>query len=366
MRIIHCADLHIGSAMHGVANPTKRRAELIDSFASMVDYAYDNDIEAVLIAGDLIDSDSVTNSEIASIASILNKYSNIGYYIVEGNHASHMPYQRLRTQLGNSSHVHFFGEQWTGYDIDNVSIWGIELDQHSTSSVYSQLATDKDRFNIAILHADTDDDRYGNIDTTQLLSKCQYTALGHRHSYMVADKKGNNVVVYSGVLEPRGFDELDQSGWVVLDTNTGKHQHIAHSMRSVVSVTLDISSATSDIELLDMVKNINIAPRNYLNLTLVGVVSDDIVIDRVKEALKEQYFALRLVNNTTANIDIEALQHEQSLRGRVVDNICKLSAQQLVARGILPTKHNAEDIANAKRDMIHTALQALAGEAVSW
>lgn len=55
MRIIHCADLHLGSKIEAKLPPEKaeiRRKEVRAAFENMLKFASDNGVSAVIIAGD--------------------------------------------------------------------------------------------------------------------------------------------------------------------------------------------------------------------------------------------------------------------------------------------------------------------------
>ena len=59
MKIIHCADIHADFRMGSHFSKEQaeiRRKEVVDSFASMVAYAKENDIHVILIAGDFFDT----------------------------------------------------------------------------------------------------------------------------------------------------------------------------------------------------------------------------------------------------------------------------------------------------------------------
>ena len=62
MKIIHCADLHLDSALRAHVDKDhgkKRRAEILNTFERMVDYAADNGVSAIMIAGDMFDTKSI-------------------------------------------------------------------------------------------------------------------------------------------------------------------------------------------------------------------------------------------------------------------------------------------------------------------
>ena len=63
MKLIHCADLHLDSPMESNLSSEKareRKSEILSTFTKMVRLAAENDVSAILIAGDLFDSDHIT------------------------------------------------------------------------------------------------------------------------------------------------------------------------------------------------------------------------------------------------------------------------------------------------------------------
>ena len=81
MKIIHCSDLHLDSKMERKLSLTKsseRRNELLNNFQRLISFAKENDVKAILISGDLFDS----NSARVSTKNVLNlkKY----FYIKKG------------------------------------------------------------------------------------------------------------------------------------------------------------------------------------------------------------------------------------------------------------------------------------------
>ena len=67
MKIIHCADLHLDSGLQTHLSREKagmRRDELLSNFGRLAEYASENGVEIVLIAGDLFDRDKVVSDDI--------------------------------------------------------------------------------------------------------------------------------------------------------------------------------------------------------------------------------------------------------------------------------------------------------------
>ena len=68
MKIIHTADIHLDSPLIGVKDAPKRRQKLLQAFVNLAEYAKNNGVQAVVVAGDLFDDEFVTEQTIKSVA----------------------------------------------------------------------------------------------------------------------------------------------------------------------------------------------------------------------------------------------------------------------------------------------------------
>ncbi len=316
MKIIHTADLHLDSPLIGVSDSVKRRAELINALSELSEVANNCKATAVIVAGDLFDDKFVSSSTVKSVAQIIAQ-SNLRWFVLRGNHGDIAPYETLHKLCPN---VLFFGDNWQRYDIGNVTIVGRELGVNDTVA-WQNFAVDADRYNILVLHGDVDGDDYGIIDKKAIAnSNVNYVALGHRHAYS-AVKFGRVKGCYSGVLEPRGFDELADTGFVIIDTDKDTVVFHKQHLRKVESVAVDVSGVENDVALENLIyqKTADVSARNYLNLSFVGELAEDVrPVSVAKRLLEGKFFALRLKDETKSKVDLAALRKEVSLRGEFV------------------------------------------------
>ena len=316
MKIIHTGDIHLDSPLVGVKNPQARRHELLTALANMSEYANNNGVEAILVAGDLFDDKFTTAQTVQSVADVV-KASNAKWFVLRGNHGGSAPYDKLH-QL--CPQICFFGDEWTYCGLGNVTICGRELG-HDDVTNWGKLSLDPSRYNVVVLHGDIDDDRYGLIDK-RALADCgaKYVALGHRHAFCEV-KFGKVRACYCGVLEARGFDETVDTGFVLIDTDTDKVRFVKQAIRSVVTKRIDVTNATSDISLQSIINDAvaEVSPRNYLNLvfcgTLLGGVRPEFV---ARQMLQDRFVSLRIKDETTTKLDLNAIAQEVSLRGEFV------------------------------------------------
>ena len=89
MKIIHCADLQLDSKM--TANLSKeqakeRKMEILRTFSRMVEYAKNNQVKAIIIAGDLFDTRTVSATARNLVRDMINQNSDIDFLYLKGNH----------------------------------------------------------------------------------------------------------------------------------------------------------------------------------------------------------------------------------------------------------------------------------------
>lgn len=342
MKIIHTADIHLDSPLCSVANPNERRHELLTALNELSEYANNNGVRAIIVAGDLFDESNTSEQTVRSVADVVGR-SKADWYVLRGNHGGTQPYVLLHDLCAK---VNFFGEDWTSYDVGNVTICGRELGSND-ELYWQQLRLDASRYNVVVLHGDVDDVSYGLIDKN-VLAACgaRYVALGHRHAFCPMNF-GKVRACYSGVLEPRGFDETAQTGFVEIDTDTDKIRFVDQALRTVVTRKIDLSGVQSDIALERVITDAvaDVSRRNYLNVVLCGELTEGLHPETVAtNALADKYYALRVKDETSAKVDIKALAEEVSLRGEFVKLASQLADEQL------------------KKDVLKLGLAALRGE----
>ena len=323
MKLIHTADLHLDSPLTGVVNSAQRRRELLTALNNLNEYANNNGVEAIIVAGDLFDEKFTTDQTVRSVADVVAN-SNAAWYVLRGNHGGSAPYDKLKAMRPE---IYFFGDEWTSYDLGNVTICGRELGVDDAER-WSRLSLDKSNYNVLVLHGDVDDASYGLIDKKAIAaSGARYVALGHRHAFCT-HKFGAVKGAYCGVLEARGFDETADTGFVLIDTDKDEIKFVAQAIRKVVTVTVDVTGVNSDVALQNKINDAvaDVSARNYLNLTLTGSACEDVQFETVaRETLADRFFALRVKDATALSINVDELSREISLRGEFVKLASKIT-----------------------------------------
>lgn len=316
MKLIHTADIHLDSPLIGVADSKTRRMELLRSLDNLSQFANNNGVSAIIVAGDLFDEKFVAAKTVEAVAHIISQ-SNAQWFVLQGNHGDSKPYERLKQLCPK---VFLFSEEWQTYTMGNVAITARELGKNDASQ-WQNLQLNPKTYNILALHGDVDDPSYGLIDKNAIAAlPINYVALGHRHTFKQM-RFGNVRGCYSGVPEPRGFDENCETGFVLIDTDLDKISFVPQHIRRVENKKLDVSTIADDWTLrqriLDCVADVS--PQNYLNLEFVGQLSEGVRLGEIaQETLLGRFFALRVRDATKLKLNLQELQKEVSLRGEFV------------------------------------------------
>ncbi len=365
MKLIHCADLHLDSRMSANLDKEKakeRKGEILHTFERMVDYAAQNGVTAILIAGDMFDTRSISATVRNTVLYQIGGHPEITFYYLKGNHDSD---NFLSDPEEIPDNVRLFGPAWTAYGEagGKVVISGIELSAENAGSACVSLTLDAGKYNIVMLHGQESEgaskDRAAVINLKALRNKgIDYLALGHIHAYKREKLDARGIYCYPGCLEGRGFDECGAHGFVLLDVDeeTGRctQEFIPFAGRKLYTVEVDATDCRTTAEMsarMDQaLREAGCSADGLVKIVLRGMldVACEKDVQYLQANLRSRFYYGKVYDETTLRIDIEDYRYDESLKGEYV--------RQVMADDTLPD----ED----KKLIIRYGLQALAGEEV--
>lgn len=324
MRVLHAADLHLDSAFAALSAEKARQRrresrELLERLAALVK---EEQIDLVLLAGDLFDGERVYPETILRLKDALGKME-CPVFIAPGNHD---PYIR------SSPYVR---EEWP----ENVTIFRTEnmeaveaaspgcvvhgaafTDQHRTSEALAGYTAPKDgKIHLLCLHGAVDEpgSEYGNISRGQIAgSGFDYLALGHIHQYSGAQTCGGSAWAYCGCPEGRGFDETGDKGVVIADVQKGSTalRFVPLCRRRYRILRADVTDCSA-AEALEHVMPAT-AQDDICRIIFTGEVGEEGVDIRALEAdYGSRFYELQIRDETVPAEDIWLRCGEDSLRG---------------------------------------------------
>ena len=337
MKLIHCADIHLDSALNSNFSKEKageRNAEILSTFLSMISFARDNGIKAILIAGDLFDKKHVTKKVSEMVMAAITEASAVDFYYLKGNHDALDFTESFNTLPSN---LFLFENSWTSYNLsDKVTVTGAEFDDVNAPILSDALSLDKEKINIVMLHGTASESALRSEGETIAVKSYKnkgidYMALGHIHAQYsgVIDERGD--YAYSGCLEGRGFDELGEHGFIILDINEeeGRISREFHrfSKRILYNPRVDVTGATNTLEAEEKVREVldslSIGPQDMIKISLTGMVDADVDIspELITKRFEGAYNYVKTKDETKTRIDFSAYANDASLKGEFIRTV---------------------------------------------
>ncbi len=325
MKLIHCSDIHLGASMrtHLSSEQAKtRQIELLTTFSKMIDYAVENKIGAIIIAGDLFDTDECTNKTRDFLLANINQANSVEFFYLPGNHDENNVIKKNELP----KNLHIFNSNWTTFDFEGIKITGSTL---PNKEIYKELKLNSEEFNIVVLHGQEDysplSDKLDTVFIEELKNKnIDYLALGHIHSFSQKQLDKRGTMCYSGCLEGRGWDECGKKGFVLLDieNNNLSSKFVPFSERTLHEFEVDITNLLTSQDVINYISNLtcDIPSKDFVRVVLIGKISSNhsLSASLIKAKLDYKFFCFEVKDKTTLLIDVEKYKLDVSLAGEFV------------------------------------------------
>lgn len=325
LTFLHAADFHLDSAFGALTarQAAARRRESRETLFRLSNYVNQNDIDLVLLAGDLFDSGSAFRETGEQLAEALELMS-AKVFIAPGNHDWAGPGSPWMT-AGWPENVHVFREgHLTAVDLPewNLTVHGAAFTgPEQTESFLTGFAASEDgRIHIGLLHGEIDppENRYGPVRREEAAaSGLHYLALGHIHRRTEPLRLGKTLCAWPGCIEGRGFDELGEKGFyrgTIGEDGRISLEFVPFAARRYEVLEVDVTgrSARSAVEAALPEDT----ARHLYRILLTGETGEGGVDVRgLQEALADRFYALEIRDCTRMAEDIWARAEEDSLRG---------------------------------------------------
>ncbi|MBQ0917739.1 DNA repair exonuclease [Hydrogenophaga aromaticivorans] len=228
MKFIHAADIHLDSPLNGLSAYPDAPAEQLrsatrDAFTALVDRAIEEDVDFMVIAGDLYDGswrDYNTGIFFCKEMGRL-KRAGVPVFLLFGNHDAE---SEMTRKLDLPDNVQYFSANKP----ETLRVAGLAVALHGQSFKQKETTTNlvtgyptavSDHFNIGVLHTALEGyvahANYAPCTVAELHAKgYQYWALGHVHEF--AQWSGTSTIVFPGNLQGRNIRECGRRGAVLV------------------------------------------------------------------------------------------------------------------------------------------------------
>ena len=333
LKIVHCADLHIGAAFSHLPSSVAevRSEEICTAFLNIINYCKEKSVDALLICGDLFDCPNPAKKDCEFVKNALSSLAPIPVFIICGNHDYMCTDSPMSKDNYFSNNVHIFPCFDYSFDLPhkNAVIYGKSYNSSTAEPSFTDVKFDKNKLNIMCLHGDTISSSDYNIISRETLSSlpCNYAAFGHIHNGEIFEI-GNVKCAYSGTPEGHKFNDDGFTGFIyaeITDEDTRLFP-ISLSKRHYHNISYNISGEKTEQVILSLKELIN--KNDLYKITLVGEYIEQINLHRVIKELENCAFYIDITDSSSPSYDFDAIEAEESLRGEFLRELRTLSQSE--------------------------------------
>lgn len=322
--IFHAADLHIGARFTFLSEEQAKQAicRQMTAFREFLDKASESGADAVLIAGDLFDSPTVSASVSRAVFALLESCT-APVFISPGNHDYYSGKSPYAGQLPSNVTV-FTKRTLTSVPLADGStvIWGAAF-QDTKASISLKAPIDPSKINICLMHGELGGDSgYNAVSESEVLeSGFDYIALGHNHRFSGVFRFGSSTLCCPGCFSPTSSAETGVKGWLSGKVEKGSAVMDFYQANVVrfEEVTVQMSSLRSNTQLLE-----NLLPRLapepslvYCTIRFQGTRSFEPQTDILEKSLRMTFFSVDIVDESVPLGDIYRYEKDDTLQGMV-------------------------------------------------
>ena len=350
LRLLHTADIHLGArhADLGIQAAVQRERQFA-AFRATVDLAIAEGVDAVLIAGDLFDSNTQPRRSVERTAAELRRLTDVAIRVVmiPGTHDVYDRASVYRAyDLAAMAGLPPGSDRLVVLTPDRPEVVHGSLDlavhgfvfptkraPRSPLAGFSAAADGRAHWHVGLIHGSLAIS--GKTDTDEVVftageiaaSHLDYLALGHWHSVQ-RGRAGGTAWAYSGAPEPVAIDQ-DGAGSVLLvtlDERAGV-RHVTLEERRVGRTRFDRLDVDAGVlagqpALVEQLTGLA-DPDLVLDVRLVGVRRDDldVVAEEVERELADRFFRLRVRDASAAALPDGPLPPPDTIAGALVRDL---------------------------------------------
>ncbi|MBS4956440.1 MAG: DNA repair exonuclease [Clostridium sp.] len=337
VKVLHCADLHFDTPFKELSKEVSdtSKNELLEVFKNIIDLAIDENIEVLLIAGDVFDNLTVNKNTLFFISDQIRRIKNIKVFISPGNHD---PYNEksFYSMINWPENVYIFKGDMEFKEVKelNLIVWGAGFrNSYENETLLRGINIDNDKINIMLLHGEitssNSKNEYNPIYINDIYnSNIDYIALGHRHKFSGILKEGMTTYAYSGCPQGRGFDEEGEKGVIIGEVYKGgtNLEFFPVYKRKYVTKEIDITGTNNYDEVVFKVlsdlsdEEIH---KNFYKIILKGELKEHFKLNEnlLIEKLKNKFYYFKIINDTSIEVNLEELSKDYSIKGKFIAKI---------------------------------------------
>ena len=369
LKLLHASDIHIGAKFSSFGEKAAaQRQALLDAFAKIIDLAISEQVQLLLIAGDLFDSNFPSYQSVSFVKDQLKKLDNAGIraVILPGTHdclsrdsifkrenfTAGNPRTQRAEQLSHDGNAHIFifdNPEETRKEFPELDLTIFGKPNLSNKSPDSPLAflkvrDSKSKYKIAMAHGSVQIEGKAAPDDLPISfqdiadSGMDYIALGHWHG--AQDFSSGKVKAwYAGSTEityQEGKGGLGQGYALIVEIgqNGTNVSPIKITDKEIKEINFDLQMLDKEALYQEIEKLAN--PNLILSASLTGFADAENLLSfqKIEEDFQNKFFYIKVKNNLSLRLeDIDSRNYpEELILGQFVrvmqDKISKASSDE--------------------------------------
>ncbi len=324
-RFLHTADVHLDSPLNTLALRNPELSDLIGlatrrAFVRIIDICLEEQVDALVLAGDLYDGDQTSMKTARFLAEQLHRLhvAGIRTFIIRGNHDA---LSRITSELVMPDSVKVFGANAEAVEVQRgpgqfpVAFHGLSFAKpHAPQSLLRHYALPiPDAVNIGIMHTSL-----GGSEKHDLYAPCsvgdlqrsgfQYWALGHIHKRSVVEDASSPIVM-PGMPQGRDINEDGPKSVSLVTIKDDRSVTVEERQTSVAQferLSVDVSGVTEWGELVGQASK-------GLEALRSAVSADHLVVRVQLHGSNPLAWRIRR--------DLDLVQTEMETRGALIGNV---------------------------------------------
>lgn len=329
LKILHTADLHLDSPFEymSAAHAVIRRSEQRQLLDRLADLARINNVDIVLMSGDLFES-AMTYAETEEQLARSLRAMAVPVFIAPGNHDYYSPTCRYR-RMRLPANVHIFTEnkiECVELEELNVCVYGAAFTDRVSPALLKDFHAPRKKgmYNVLCIHGEfgAPQSPYDPITENELAcSGMDYAALGHIHSASGLRQAGGTWYSWPGCPEGRGFDETGEKyvNLVELSEDGCSLEQISIAKRCYRVLNVDVSAKEPLIAIHTSLPDDTV--NDIYRIILTGECDTAPDVASLYSNLSELFFELQIRDLTKLRRDIWEKAGEDTLRGIFLKNL---------------------------------------------
>lgn len=342
MKFIHISDVHLGAVPDAERDWSEQRKQSIwDSFAETVEEAGRQQVDFLLISGDLFHRQPLKR-ELREVNYLFGKIPKVKVLLMAGNHDYIQPKSYYR-EFEWAENVFFFEkEEITAFDFpkENVTVYGMSYwHKELPERIYDTIQiANPNRINILLAHGG--DERHIPFSAKRLTELgFDYVGAGHIHK---GGQLAGEKAVMAGALEPIDCNDTGAHGyWMGEITKCGTSSENRLFFYPIKKCeycheTIMVSPGMTRYELEEQIGKLleNSEKYRFFRIFLEGFTDSEMSYDL--ERLAAMPRIVDVTENLKPNYDFEkmASEHADSLLGKYITSMQKLPQNVITKKAL--------------------------------